>query len=188
MPPNCDPKRGSDEGWARLEHRDRESALFVDSSESGVLLCRGCGAQRHCRLGIQRETLGADGSVHSEVTCPPEHEGGPMVAHGGWTASVMDEMSGHAVLLRDEFAVTGSLTVNFRKPVPLGHALLGRAWITTRQGRRVHVEAELRLADAGGDVVATSTAVMIRRPGDHFDRHERWLASRSAPRDDDAAR
>lgn len=111
-----------------------------------------------------------------------------MVAHGGWTASVMDEMSGHAVLLRDEFAVTGSLTVNFRKPVPLGHALLGRAWITTRQGRRVHVEAELRLADAGGDVVATSTAVMIRRPGDHFDRHERWLASRSAPRDDDAAR
>jgi hypothetical protein len=38
----------------------------------------------------------------------------------------------------------------------------------------VYVTGELRLADAD-EILATSHAVMIRRPGDHFDRHRRWL-------------
>jgi acyl-coenzyme A thioesterase PaaI-like protein len=177
MAGSSDPAHPRAERWARLEHHDRTSALFVDTSDTGVLLCRSCRSLRRCRLGIGLEQLTGDGSVRSEIVCPQDQEGGPHVAHGGWTASVLDEMSGHAVLLRDEFAVTGTLTVAFVKPIPILRPLIGRAWIASREGRQVHVHGELRLADTG-DVVATSEAVMIRRPGDHFDRHQRWLASR----------
>jgi acyl-coenzyme A thioesterase PaaI-like protein len=160
--------------WAGLDHRDSTSHLFADVSSTGVLLCRSCHAPRRCRLGLHRETLIEDGTVRSEVTCPADHEGGPEVAHGGWTAGVLDEMSGHALLLRDEFAVTGELTVKFVRPVPIERALIGTTTIAGRDGRRVYVTGELRLADAD-EVLATSHAVMIRRPGDHFDRHRRWL-------------
>jgi acyl-coenzyme A thioesterase PaaI-like protein len=167
---------GAAGAWASLDHDNRESALFADTSPAGVLLCRSCRTLRRCRLGIHEETLTEDGAVRSDITCPSDQEGGPRVAHGGWTAGVLDEMSGHAVLLRNEFAVTGELTVKFVKPIPIERPLIGLTRITGRRGREVYVDAELRLADADA-VLATSRAVMIRRPGDHFDRHQRWLSS-----------
>ena len=117
-----------------------------------------------------------DGSVRSEITCPADHEGGPSVAHGGWTAGVLDEMSGHVLLLSDEFAVTGEMSVRFVKPIPIERPLIGTTRITGRDGRRVYVSAELRLKDVN-ELIATSEAVMIKRPSDHFKRHQRWLAS-----------
>jgi acyl-coenzyme A thioesterase PaaI-like protein len=164
------------EAWAHLDHRDPGSDLFADLSPEGVLLCRSCGARSRCRLGLHREELMNDGSVRSELACPADHEGGPRVAHGGWTAGVLDEMSGHALLMRDEFAVTGELVVKFVKPVPIERALIGTVRIAERDGRRVHVRGELRLSGAD-EVLATSHALMIRRPGDHFLRHQKWLAS-----------
>jgi acyl-coenzyme A thioesterase PaaI-like protein len=164
------------ETWASLDHDNRDSALYADTSAAGVLLCRSCRALRRCRLGIRHETLAADGSVRSDVSCPTDQEGGPDVAHGGWTAGVLDEMSGHAVLLRNEFAVTGELTVRFVKPIPVERPLVGLTRITGRQGREVFVEGQLWLADANA-LVASSRAVMIRRPGNHFDRHQLWLNS-----------
>ncbi len=174
-----DPEDAADR-WAALERVNSGSALFADTSAAGVLLCRSCRALRRCRLGIHRETLTGDDAVHSEISCSAEQEGGPGVAHGGWTAGVLDEMSGHAVLLRDEFAVTGELTIRFVKPIPIERPLIGLARVTGRQGREVYVESEVRLAEAG-QLVASSRAVMIRRPRDHFDRYQRWLASLERP-------
>jgi acyl-coenzyme A thioesterase PaaI-like protein len=175
---NADESQGQPaaDAWASLDQRDAASALFADFSPNGILLCRSCRTLRRCRLGIHRETLTDEGSVRSDVVCPPDQEGGPLVAHGGWTAGVLDEMSGHSVLLRNEFAVTGELAIKFIKPVPVDRALVGLTRITGRQGREVHIDAELRLADAD-ELVASSRAIMIRRPGDHFDRHQRWLES-----------
>jgi acyl-coenzyme A thioesterase PaaI-like protein len=176
------PDKKSADTWAQLDHGDPTSSLFADVSPTGVLLCRSCRVQRRCRLGVDREVLADDGSARTEVTCPADHEGGPGVAHGGWIAGVLDEMSGHALLLRDEFAVTGELSVKFVKPIPIERALIGTMTITGRDGRRVYVSGELRLADAN-ELLATSQAVMIRRPGDHFERHEKWLASLESNRD-----
>jgi len=174
-----DPAPGSSASphtWATLDHHDRTSALFADTSPTGVLLCRSCRPQRRCRLGIHAESATDEATVRSAVTCPADQEGGPQVAHGGWTAGVLDEMSGHALLIRNAFVVTGELTVKFVKPIAIERPLVGIATITGSNGREVYVSSELRLADAD-EVVATSRATMIRRPGDHFDRHQRWLAS-----------
>ncbi|MDT5252159.1 MAG: hypothetical protein QOH07_1106 [Mycobacterium sp.] len=161
--------------WAHVDRSDPRSQLFADTSESGVILCGACRVLRRCRLGVGHETLEADGTVHTTLMCPSDQEGGPQVAHGGWTAGVLDELSGHALLLRDEFAVTGTLTVRFVRPVPIMWPLSAKATVTGRDGRKVFVACELTLADAG-ELVATSEAVMIKRPSDHFDRHQRWLS------------
>jgi acyl-coenzyme A thioesterase PaaI-like protein len=158
----------------RLQRDDSSNDMYAPRSETGVVLCNSCRAAATCRLGLERETLGDDGIVVSEIQCPRDNEGGRNVAHGGWTAGILDEMVGHAVLMRDEFAVTGTLTVTFVKPVPVERPLIGRAGIVRREGRRVFVEASLELVD-NGVVVASAEAILVRRPADHFDRHDKWL-------------
>ena len=100
-------------------------------------------------MGLQRETLQDDGVVVSEVMCPREEEGGPNVAHGGWTAGIMDELVGHVMLLREEFSVTGTLEVVFRKPMPVELPLVGKAWIEKREGHNAFVSATIELASSG---------------------------------------
>lgn len=156
-----------------VDSRDR-SRVDAPESPDGVRLCFGCRALNRCRFGIERERLGDDGVVVSHVVCSRENEGGPEVAHGGWTASVMDELVGHTLLLNDEFAVTGTLTVKFVRPVPVGWPLIGRAWIVGRENRKAFVRATLEL-ESSGAIVAEADATMIKRPASHFELHYQWL-------------
>ncbi|OHV44631.1 hypothetical protein BCD48_25280 [Pseudofrankia sp. BMG5.36] len=137
-------------------------------------MCGGCQTAERCRLGIETEQL-VDGGVVYTLTCPWESEGGPRVAHGGWTAGVLDEVVGHVPLLHGQLAVTGQLAVRFVKPVPVGWPLRATARLTGREGRRWHVEAELTLASTGA-LLAAAQAVLVARDVDHFARHEAWLA------------
>jgi acyl-coenzyme A thioesterase PaaI-like protein len=111
--------------------------------------------------------------------CDESNEGGPNVAHGGWTASVFDEVLGHVPVLSGELAVTGELTVRYVKPVPIGRPLVARAWTERREGRRWYVAGQL-LLESTGALLASGNAVMVVRPGDHFARHQAWLAEQDA--------
>jgi acyl-coenzyme A thioesterase PaaI-like protein len=147
--------------------------------DSPVALCGACSRLGSCRFGLGGERLMPDGSVETDLVCGPEQEGGPDVAHGGWTASVFDEILGHVCLLHGELAVTGQLSVTYVKPVPIGRPLHARTWTERREGRRWYVAGELVLA-ATGAVLATGTAVMVLRDRGHFDRHRKWLAEQDA--------
>jgi len=127
-----------------------------------------------CRLGLRVEELGADGEVRTELVCHEEHEGGPRVAHGGWTAGVLDEIVGHVPLLHGRLSVTGTLTVKFVRPVPVGYDLVATARKTGEEGSRWFVEAELSLASSGA-LLASGEAIMVLRDPEHFVRHEAWL-------------
>ena len=72
---------------------------FPPRPTSPVALCGACSRLGSCRLGLGREELQTDGSVHTDLVCGPENEGGPDVAHGGWTAGVFDEVLGHVPVL-----------------------------------------------------------------------------------------
>lgn len=120
-----------------------------------------------------------DGSVVTHLVCDESNEGGPDVAHGGWTASVFDEVLGHVPVLAGELAVTGELTVRYVKPVPIGRPLVARAWTERREGRRWYVAGEL-LLESTGAVLARGNAIMVVRSGDHFARHQAWLAEQDA--------
>jgi acyl-coenzyme A thioesterase PaaI-like protein len=146
---------------------------------SPVALCGACRRLGGCRLGLGREELQPDGSVHTELVCGPENEGGPEVAHGGWTAGAFDEILGHVPLLNGQLAVTGQLTVTYVKPVPVGRPLHARAWLERRDGHRWYVAGEMVLASTGA-VLARGEAVMVARDFGHFARHQEWLAQQDA--------
>jgi len=125
-------------------------------------------------MGLRRETLLPDGVVVSDLICSRDEEGGPNVAHGGWTAGMLDELVGHVMMLRGEFSVTGTLEVVFHKPMPVELPLVATAQLDKVEGRKAFVSARIELAD-GGALLASAKAIMVRRPADHFERHEQWL-------------
>jgi acyl-coenzyme A thioesterase PaaI-like protein len=146
-------------------------------SGGGVRLCAACRPAVACRLGVTSERLDEAGVAQYELHCPTDQEGGPGVAHGGWTAGVLDELLGHVPLLHQEMSVTGTLTVRFVKPVPIERPLLGRAWIDSWEGRKWMLSGDLRLASSGA-VLATATGVWIGRDASaHFSAFQEWLAA-----------
>ncbi len=124
--------------------------------------------------------------MHTDLVCGPENEGGPEVAHGGWTAAVFDEVLGHVHVLHGELAVTGQLSVTYVKPVPVGRPLHARAWQVRREGHRLYVAGELILASTGA-VLAHGEAVMVLRDRGHFARHREWLTQQDQAARDVAA-
>ena len=148
-------------------------------SDGGVGLCFGCRELGRCRLGLTVERLLDDGTAEIELMCPREQEGGPSVAHGGWTASAMDEALGHLPILNGQFAVTAELTVRYRRPVPVERPLRARSWVDRREGSRWYISGELLLAQ-GGAVLAEATGIWVVRDPSHFTRHEEWLSEQDA--------
>lgn len=141
-----------------------------------VALCGACGRLGRCRMGIESEHLDEAGVVSYRLRCSREHEGGLEVAHGGWTAGVLDELVGHVALLNGQLAVTGQLDVTFVKPVPVEQPLTAWAWLESRQGSRWFVRAVLCL-ESGGAELACAEGVLVERDRGHFARHREWLAS-----------
>lgn len=162
-----------------VDDEDSESWIGLDiqampTSPGGVALCGACARNRRCRLGIRRERTEVDMFI-AELSCPRDHEGGPNVAHGGWTASAMDEVLGHVPLHNGQLSVTATLTVDFRKPVPVEHELEARAWIDKIEGTKWFISGQLVLLPKG-TILADASGLWVARDMSHFERHERWLA------------
>jgi acyl-coenzyme A thioesterase PaaI-like protein len=151
----------------------------MSKTAGDVLLCGACHVVGRCRLGVTQEQLSDDGVVTCNVVCPPDHEGGPQVAHGGWTASVLDEVLGHVPPWHNQLSVTATLTVNFRKPVPIDRPLIVRAWIDKIDGQKWYISGELLLASTKTEL-ANATGIWVARDVAHFSRHQRWLAEQDA--------
>ncbi|WP_329310877.1 PaaI family thioesterase [Streptomyces sp. NBC_01262] len=148
-------------------------------TSGGVALCGACRKGAACKLGVEQEHMEDDGTVRFALTCPRDHEGGPDVAHGGWTAAVLDDCLGHVPLLNRVLSVTAELTVSFVKPVPVGRPLEVRAWVERREGSRWYISGEMVLLP-GRAVVARASGIWVSRDNGHFARHERWLADQDA--------
>jgi acyl-coenzyme A thioesterase PaaI-like protein len=148
----------------------------MPTSPDGVLFCGTCAQVGRCRLGIAKEWLDHE-TFYSELTCPSEHDTGGGLSHGGWTASVLNEICGHAAILSGTPAVMGTLSVRFVRPVAVGTPLTGRVRIDGREGRKVFASATL--VPRGSDVeLATATAVLIAGdPVAHHDKAAQFWAA-----------
>jgi acyl-coenzyme A thioesterase PaaI-like protein len=117
----------------------------------------------------------ATAAVTCKVVCAVTDMAGPGVAHGGWTAGVFDDVLGRLPRALGERAVTGTLTVVYRRPVPVERDLELRGRLVGSSSRRRTVEGELRLGSTRA-LLASATAVMVLVDATHFPRHEQWLA------------
>ena len=96
--------------------------------------------------------------VHCDVELGPGCEGPPGHAHGGIIAALFDDAPAFLTRLVDETCVASELTVQYRRPVPIGQRLRIEARVTRRDGRRIYTEATMQHGDT---TVARATCTKV---------------------------
>jgi len=104
--------------------------------------------------------MGPEGdTVTATVTFDARHEGMPSFAHGGWIAALFDQVVAIAgARAAGVPAMTGTLTIRYLAPTPIG-AELHLAATAARTGTRT-VEAHATLGPVGS-VTAEADAVLV---------------------------
>lgn len=136
--------------------------------------CYGCGRLNERGYRLRTHVVGEE--AITRFTPWPAHTGVPGVVYGGLLASILDCHSmaaAAAALYRAEgrtFAsdaapahrcVTGTLTVRYRRPTPLGPELEVRGAVASIEGRKVRVLSRVLV---GGEVTAESDVIALDMP------------------------
>ena len=99
------------------------------------------------------ERMSGSGTLGAPYTGPPG------TVHGGVVAMVLDELLGAVNACLGLGAYTGTLTIRYERPTPIGAELAFDAWVDRTEGRKVFTVGTI---SAGGDVTARADGVFIR--------------------------
>lgn len=88
------------------------------------------------------------------------HQGWEGIVHGGIVSTILDEVMARLVYFRGISAVTGEMSVRFRKPCPIGKKLRFAGKIESDEGRVIFTSAQATSPE--GDILATANAKMVR--------------------------
>lgn len=121
-------------------------------------MCFACGLKNPIGLKLDFEREG--NRVWTEFTPGEYHQGYPGIMHGGLVTTLMDEAMAKVVNFRGIKAVTATLDVKFRNPVPIGGRLKVFGELTDEKTRRCSIKAWVE--DERGVVLAESTSVFIK--------------------------
>lgn len=107
-----------------------------------------------------------DGRLYTRFQFKPEHQSYPGRVHGGMITAMLDELAGRVYWIVDPnmYAVTTSIDVKFRKPVPYNTILQGVGKIIVNTSRAYEAVAEIRTMD--GVVLATADIKYMKITGD----------------------
>jgi acyl-coenzyme A thioesterase PaaI-like protein len=108
-----------------------------------------------------------DGVVHGRVRFTAPYCGPPEHVHGGVVAAVFDELLGTVNVANGLGAMTGTLTVRYRRPVPLGPEIRMEGRQAGVDGRKVYAEGTMW---DGETLLAESEGVFVQVVGDLRDR------------------
>ena len=106
-------------------------------------------------------SVSAEGRVSGRVTLGKPYEGPPGLVHGGFTATLLDHALARAARAAGHGGLTASLTVRYRRPVPLGVPLVLEGRLEDVEGRRATARATLAAADDPGTVLAEGEASLV---------------------------
>lgn len=93
------------------------------------------------------------------------YEGHPGFAHGGYVAAVVDHVLGVVAASAGVASMTGTLTLRYRRPTPLGKRLVCRGEVERVEGRKVFCRAVL---ECDGEVLVESDGIYIRVRPDRY--------------------
>ena len=102
-----------------------------------------------------------DGRATGRVTLGKPHEGPPGLVHGGVVATLLDHVLARAIRAGGRGGLTATLTVTYRRPVPLGVPLLATAEMGTTDGRRTTAHARLVAEDDPGTTLAEAEGLFV---------------------------
>ena len=102
-----------------------------------------------------------DGTVRSEVELGAAYEGPPSCVHGGVSALLLDHLMGETASARHtRLIVTGTLTLRYLRPLPLGRIHMA-ARVTKEDDRKVTVTAHLGSGAHGDEPAVEATGLFI---------------------------
>ncbi|WP_409330154.1 PaaI family thioesterase [Trujillonella humicola] len=102
------------------------------------------------------------GRAVGRVTVGRAYEGFPGLVHGGVLAAVLDAVLAQtSARATGRAGVTATLTVRYRRPVPVGVPLLLTGEVVGQEGRRTCVRAGLGVEGGAGEVLADAEAVFV---------------------------
>ncbi|MEG2116130.1 MAG: PaaI family thioesterase [Clostridia bacterium] len=151
--------------------------MKVISKQYNSSMCIVCGVKNS--LGIHADFYNLeDGSVGTEFAFQDVHQSYPNRVHGGVVSAMLDELAGRALWCENEtqFAVTATMSIKFRKPVPYGVKLKGHGYITKRMKTaylaksEIYDENNVLLAELSGTYFILPTSAIVQ--DDNFDVDE----------------
>lgn len=120
-----------------------------------------------------------DGSIRSELTMRPIHEGPPGGVHGGFVAALLDQLLGTANIVYGVGAMTAGLNVRYRRPTPIGVPLTLTARTDRIEGRKIFATGEIT---ADGVVTAQAEGIFIRPTQERLAQHREIAKAHHQPK------
>jgi uncharacterized protein (TIGR00369 family) len=144
------------------------------SRQPNSRMCFLCGMQNPVGLHMAIYNDPDNNCIYSNVTLPEQYQGYPGVVHGGIVATMLDEISGRAIMLDGDhrnLMVTMKLEVKYRLPTPTDTPLKVVGRVISQNESRAKVAGEIQLADG---TVTASCESLLARPPEEFSTQ--WLA------------
>lgn len=132
-------------------------------------MCFICGVENPIGLKLKIYQT-SPGVIETTYTAPDHFQGYPGILHGGIVASILDEISGRALMgepSSPRFMFTGRLQVKYRKNVPTGKPLriIGKAM----KSKGKSAEGWAGIYDQEGNLLAEASALLIDLPKETID-------------------
>jgi acyl-coenzyme A thioesterase PaaI-like protein len=108
--------------------------------------------------------------VEAECMLHRTHEGPPTYGHGGMSAMLLDQILGTAAAVVGRMGMTRTLSVTYRRPVPLGRPLRLTARVIEADGTRILTEGEIAAADRPDVALVRATATFVIPRPDQVER------------------
>jgi acyl-coenzyme A thioesterase PaaI-like protein len=120
----------------------------------------------------------------TETTLAPVFQGWEGITHGGIVATILDEVMGWALASADSWGYTAKLTIDYRRPTPIGRRIRAEGRLVERRRRLLTTRAQLTDAETG-EILATADALYVAAPADRKqelkDRYRYRLVAEAAP-------
>jgi uncharacterized protein (TIGR00369 family) len=146
----------------------------LTSKQPNSRMCFICGLQNPVGLHMAIYNDPDNNCIYSNITIPDQYQSYPGVVHGGIVATMLDEISGRAIIMdgNDEnLMVTMKLEVKYRLPTPTNTPLKVIGRVVSQNETRAKVAGEIQLPD--GTVTASCESLLARPPDEMRDQ---WLA------------
>ncbi len=148
---------------ARLLEKAKPGPLGIQVGEDGTTRAHGnavVGLRNPIAPPLRIRRM-PEGRALSTFHLGPLYEGPPGLVHGGVSALILDQMLGEAAAAGGSPGMTGTLTLRYGRPTPLGD-LSAEAWIDHVEGHKTTVKGQIVDADGNPTVQAEGLFILPR--------------------------